>query len=252
MKWRADKRSQGWILANPLKHISPSSFITHSNTIIGPLNTSKILAAYDISPSVDPNAFWTKLTFLMGDIMFSEHSHKLVNYLASVPQASPNKKKVYRYTMTMRNPFPGSTLHQIPGHHFIDMLFLFQTLRERYPTKRLRDLSEEFGKAWMRFGAGKEPWGEFKSGEGEEKIMVFNGVDGCSLRSWKEDEALSAKSEEGERRYAGWDAIAEVFGELVNGEKGLVGAEEARLAWGPDGGLFRLVGLNGPYGVVIP
>ena len=152
----------------------------------------------------------------------------------------------------MRNPFPGSALHQIPGHHFIDLLYLFQTLRERYPTKRLRDLSEDFGKAWLRFGAGEEPWAEFKSGQEEEKIMVFNGVNGCSLRSKKEDEIMSANAEEGKRRYAGWDTIAEVFDDLAKGQKGVVAAEQARLAWGPDGGVFRLVGLKGPYGVIIP
>jgi hypothetical protein len=71
--------------------------------------------------------------------------------------AGPSKKKVYRYTTTMRNPFPGSAFHQIPGHHFIDILFLFQTLRERYPSERLRDLSEEFGKRWIRFAIWEKP-----------------------------------------------------------------------------------------------
>jgi hypothetical protein len=237
-------------MSEPLKHISPSAFLKHSDSILGASNAHKILSAYDITSSTHPNAFWTKLLYLMGDLMFSEPSHKFVNYLAS--QHSPNKKKIYRYTMTMRNPFPGSNLHQIPGHHFIDILFLFQTLRERYPTKRLRNLSEEFGKAWLRFGVGKEPWDEFKKGEGEEKIMVFNGVDGCSLRSRKEDERLSAGAEEGERRYKGWEAIAEVMGDLAKAKRGVVSAEETRLAWGPDGGVFRLIGLKGPYGVVIP
>lgn len=237
-------------MSEPLKHISPTSFLSHSNTILGASNAKKIFSAYDITSSIHPNAFWTKLMYLMGDIMFSEPSHKFVNYLASQP--STHKKHAYRYTMTMRNPFPGSNLHQIPGHHFVDLLFLFQTLRERYPTKRLRNLSEEFGKAWLRFGVGKIPWPEFKKGEGEEKIMVFNGVDGCSLRTREEDEGLSARSEEGERRYKGWDAIADVFTNLAKGKNGAEGAEDARLAWGPDGGLFRLIGLNGPYGVVIP
>jgi hypothetical protein len=165
--------------------------------ILGPSNASKILSAYDITSTTDANAFWTKLMYLMGDTLFSEPHHKFINYLASQASTSPLKKKVYRCTMTMRNPFPGSTLHRIPGHHFIDLLFLFQTLRDRYPTKRLRDLSEEFGKAWLRFGVGKEPWNEFKKGDEEEKIMVFNEVDGCSLRSRKEQR--QRKASEGTR-----------------------------------------------------
>ena len=106
------------------------------------------------------------------------------------------------------------------------------------------------GKAWLRFGVGEGPWEEFTSTA--EMIMVFNGVDGCSLRSREDDERISAAAEEGERRYRGWEAIAEVFKELTKDEKGIVGAEETRLSWGPDGGLFRLMGLKGPYGVVIP
>lgn len=183
-----------------------------------------------MTSNIDPNAFWTKLLYLVGDIVFSQPAHKLINHLASIPATSPLKKKLYRYTMTMRNPFPGSNLHQIPGHHFIDLFFLFQTLQERYPSQKLRDLSQEFGKAWLRFGVGKEPWEEFKKGEGEENIMVFNGVDGCSLRSRVEDERLSAVAEEGERRYKGWEAIAEVFEGLAK-EKGSVEAEQVRVDW---------------------
>lgn len=89
-------------------------------------------------------------------------------------------------------------------------------------------MSEELGKAWVRFGASLEPWEDFKKGGEEGKIMVFNGVDGCSLRNRKEDEILSEKAEEGERRYAGWEAIGRVFKDLTKGEKGIVGAEELR------------------------
>jgi len=239
-------------MAEPLKNVPLPAFLEHSNSILGPANATKILSAYDITPGMDSNAFWTKLSYLMGDVAFSEAIHKLLNHLASQPSTSLVKKKVYRYTMTMRNPFPGSPLHQIPGHHFIDLLFLFQTLRDRYPTKKLRKLSEEFGKAWLRFGAGLEPWKEFRKGENEESIMVFNGVDGCSLRSRKEDERISASAEEGERRYKAWETAAEVFQDLAKGERGVLAAEEARLSWGSDGGIFRLIGLKGPYGVVIP
>jgi hypothetical protein len=110
---------------------------------------------------MDDNLFRNKLSFLMGDIMFSEPIHRLALSLAS------SKKKIYHYTQTIRNPFQGSLLHQIPGHHFIDLLFLFQTLRERYPSQKLRDISEEYGRRWIRFAAGEMPWEEYKLGEGD-------------------------------------------------------------------------------------
>jgi hypothetical protein len=79
--------------------------------------------------------------------------------------------------------------------------------------------------------------------------MVFNGVDGCSLRTREEDEVLSRNLEEGERRYKGWKAITEAMNDLVGGEGGVVNGEEALSSW--TAGVFRLVGLLGPYGVVI-
>lgn len=132
--------------------------------------------------------------------MFSEPIHKLTGSFASL-----SSKKVYHYTQTLRNPFQGSLLHQIPGHHFIEALFLFQTLREKYPSQRLKDISEEYGKRWISFAAGEEPWEEYRlhGGVGDGKIMVINGRTGFEVRSRNDDEVESKISEEGERRYAG-------------------------------------------------
>lgn len=194
---------------------------------------------------MDDNLFWNKLSYLMGDIMFSEPIHKL-----AVSLGSPfSNKKVYRYTQTVRNPFQGSLLHQIPGHHFIDLLFLFQTLKERYPSQRLRDISEEYGRRWIGFAVGKEPWEQYRlEGEkGEGKIMVINGRTGFEVRSRKEDEAESAISEEGERRYVGWKAIGDIVGDIVR-SSGVKTGEDVKWKWGTDDGIFRLAGLKGPYG----
>jgi hypothetical protein len=192
---------------------------------------------------MDANLFWNKLSYLMGDVMFSEPIHKLAGSLASL-----GSKKVYRYTQTLRNPFQGSLLHQIPGHHFVEVLYLFQTLVERYPSQKLKDISEQYGKRWISFAAGEEPWEEHKldGGEGDGKIMVINGRTGFEVRSRYNDEVESKISEEGERRYAGWEVTREIMEALANGVESGKG-ESVRWNWGTDDGIFRLAGLKGPY-----
>ena len=192
---------------------------------------------------MDVNLFWNKLSYLMGDIMFSEPIHKL-----AVSLASSEKQKVYRYSQTIRNPFPGTLLHQIPGHHFIDLLFLFQNLRDRYPSQKLKDISEEYGRRWIRFAVGEEPWEEYKIDQ--EKVMVINGRTGFEIRTRRKDELESALSEEGVRRYAGWEVIGEIMEDLVKRD-GLGRATDVKWKWGTDDGIFRLAGLDGPYEDVI-
>lgn len=175
--------------------------------------------------------------------MFSEPIHKLTGSLASL-----SSKKVYRYIQTLRNPFQGSLLHQIPGHHFIEALFLFQTLREKYPSQRLKDISEEYGKRWISFAAGEEPWEEYRlhGGVGDGKIMVINGRTGFEVRSRNDDEVESKIIEEGERRYAGWEVTREIMEALAKGDDSGRG-ENVRWNWGTDDGIFRLAGLKCPY-----
>jgi len=239
--------SQGWLLSDSLKHVALEKFLDLTHANLGPSNTMKLLSTYGIKGGMDVNLFWNKLSYLMGDVMFSEPIHKL-----AVSLASSKKKKVYRYTQTIRNPFQGSLLHQIPGHHFIDLLFLFQTLKERYPNQELRDISEEYGKRWIKFAVGEEPWEEYKLGsKDEEKIMVINGRKGFEIRTRREDELESAINEEGKRRYAGWEVIGEIMADLVN-SNGVEGAVEVKWKWGTDDGIFRLAGLNDPYRDIIP
>lgn len=240
-------------MADIIPLIPLDGFISLTHSTLGVLNANKILEIYGISPGMDVNLFSTKLTYLLGDICFSEPSHKLVTKLASVPQSASHTKRVYRYTVTLRNPFPGSPHYQVPGHHFAEILFLFGTLQSRYPTQRDRDISTEFMKRWLRFGTGLEPWDPYviDGTETEGKIMVINGVNGWDLRTKKEDQRKSQLSEEGERRYRNWDIIAEVMNDL--GGKDMIKGVNARLAWGTDGGVFQWVLPPGsPTGVVLP
>ena len=132
------------------------------------------------------------------------------------------------------------------------MLFLFNTLADRYPTKKARDLSEEFGKRWLRFGVGKEPWEEYtvQGTDDDGKIMIISGDNTWRVKSRKRDALESEETEEGPRRYEGWEAISEVLKKLASTERGVVGAEEAMWVWAA-GGTLRLLGIEGTYGVVV-
>jgi hypothetical protein len=211
-------------------------FIEISKSTFGDAYALTILSAYGITPDMDQNLFWTKLMYLLGDFAISEPAHNLSRALTT-----KSKKKIYRYTMTMRNPFPGSSLHQIPAHHFIELLFLFGTLRERYPTQRSKDLSDEFGKRWLKFGVSIGPWDEYKFDGSEEdgKLMLISGAEGWLVKTRKRDEEESKNAEEGERRYAAWEALSSVMKAIASGEKGEVQGEEMKRVW--IRGIFGLI-----------
>jgi hypothetical protein len=59
--------------------------------------------------------------------------------------------------------------------------------------------------------------------------------------SWKEDEVEIAISEEGERRYVGWEVIGEILGGIVKSHE-LKAAEDVKWKWDTDDGIFRLTG----------
>lgn len=206
-----------------MKNVKLDQFIELTNNTLGVANATKLLTVYEITPDMDANLFWTKLSYLMGDHIISESVHSLSNFLVG-----NTSKKIYRYTETVRNPIPGTPNHQIPGHHFIELLYLFGTIRERYPSQRDRYLSEEFGKRWLRFGVGLEPWDEYRI-EGKEddgKIMIISGSEGWVLKSRARDGMESLKAEEGKRRYEGWEVMTEVIKSLFEGERDAVEVEE--------------------------
>lgn len=134
--------------------------------------------------------------------------HALANSLISNPLAH---KKVYRYTNTIRNPFPGSNTYQVCGHA-VDLLYMFGNYLERFSTKRQRDISIEFVHRFSRFAYGLDPWEQYLPGE--QKIAVVDGHAGWVTRTRAEDEEISKNDEMGERRYAQWDILGEVLRSL--------------------------------------
>lgn len=141
--------------------------------------------------------------------------HELAEYLSEAPSSSKNgkKKKIFRYTNTMRNPFPGSNNYQVCGHA-IEMLYVFGNLLDRFPTDHGRELSLGFVDRFIKFAYGEEPWGQYVVENRERNIAVADGRMGWVERTREEDERISRDDELGKRRYAQWDVIGEIFREL--------------------------------------
>ena len=120
-------------------------------------------------------------------------------------------KKVYRYTNTVRNPFPGSAAYQVSGHA-VDLLYFFGNYIDRFATQRARETSIGFVTRFIRFAYGEAPWDQYTPEE--RKIAVADGRVGWVTRTREEDERISKDDEIGERRYAHWDVLGEVLGSL--------------------------------------
>src|SRR3546814_1992454 len=57
--------------------------------------------------------------------------------------------------------------------------FVFRSLQFRYPSQRLKMISDQHASYWIDFGNGNAPWTEYKhSGDGKEIIAVAELRDG--------------------------------------------------------------------------
>ena len=119
-------------------------------------------------------------------------------------------KKIYRYTISLRNPFPGSIFSEVLGHHFVDLVYMFMTLLERFPRERQRLASVDFARYWITFANGLPPWPAFTLEDGE-KIAVADSREGWVLRTRQEDVERSRDDEGGERRYHQWEVLADIL-----------------------------------------
>ncbi|KAH6661674.1 Alpha/Beta hydrolase protein [Halenospora varia] len=211
---------EGFIFQPAMKHTKIDDFIGAYNRLLGSFDAAELLGHYGITSSMDKSLFWTRSMFLAGDLLFSEPAHNLCNSLAG-------NKKIFRYTLTARNPFPGSIYSQVPGHHFLDILFLFLTLRDRFPSPVYAAIAEGFASRWITFAYGDAPWEEYSApkadrvrvnkGEARGNIAVVSGREGWVVRNRVQDEEESKKSEEGERRYKQFEIIQRVLGKFEDG-----------------------------------
>jgi hypothetical protein len=235
-----------------LKPIEFDHILLHFERNVGQDDANRILAAYGIQRGMDKNLFWTRLSTLAGDLTFSrtqsglfslltsshstfrpanshslpEPTHALAWSLAANEQQRSNKlspsKKLYRYNLTLRNPFPGSPLYSIAGHHFIELLFQFMTLRERYPTPRLQDISTDFARRLIKFANGEAPWSPYEADK--QHIAVVSSRDGWQVYTREEDVRQGGINEEGGRRYEAWEVVEKVLAGLGEDREDIVSA----------------------------
>lgn len=120
-----------------------------------------------------------------------------------------SRKQLYRYTLSLRNPFPGSFFSNILGHHFVELIYQFMNFMGRFPLQRQRDISIDFARRWTAFAYGDEPWTRYTWVD--ETIAVADSREGWVVRSREKDLESSLYDEGGQRRYEKWEALDEVF-----------------------------------------
>jgi carboxylesterase type B len=221
---------EGQTILEILKRSQPKVFVDAISSFFGKATAEGLLEAYDIpiSGGIDSNLFLLQLSYFIGDTLFSAPINKLASILArtAAPEAGVKKRKVYRYSIALSNPFVGSTHSYAPGHHFVEILFLFLTLLDRYPTRRgkwLEQQARETARRWITFANGREPWEEYRiSPDGkdasEAKIAIADDLHGWTTRTLSEDEEVSKNDPWGGRRYAGWRALEKANESLRGGD----------------------------------
>lgn len=197
---------EGYLFANNLSTVHPEDFCKHVEDTVGAEKAQTLLQAYDISRDMDQNLFWTRLCMFCGDVMFSLPCHNLAK------MAAQSSKQLYRYTLSLRNPFPGSFFSNVLGHHFIELIYQFMMLMERFPLQKQRDISIGFARQWTAFAYGEDPWARYTWAD--ETIAVADSREGWVVRSRAKDLVSSAYDEGGQRRYNKWEALDEVFRSL--------------------------------------
>lgn len=210
---------EGAILIGTVKESDPGKFVKVLKSSVGEEMATKLLTTYHIPASgeIDANLFWYYLTLFAGDILLSDPMHRLANAL--VESTSGPQRKVYRYSFGLTNPFLGSDFSFVTGHHFVDMLFLFCTLLDRYPHHRdnfLERQALETARKWVTFAHGQEPWDEYRGDRElvQRKIAICDDLRGWETRTVAQDAEVSKSDPWGERRYAGWEVFGQVYDSL--------------------------------------
>src|SRR6201999_1289500 len=209
---------------------SPRHVVQTIRSVFPEQQADRLLNVYDLpgnlelATQVDGNLFWSNLMYLVGDLLFSQPIHNMANQLAlqSGSASNPGKKrKIYRYSFGLTNPFPGSDHSFVTGHHFVEILFLFLTLLDRYPRHRDRWLekkAKETARRWILFANAREPWDEYvvagSPESGDARLAVCDDIRGWHVKTLSQDEEESKTDPRGRRRYDGWAAIEDALGSL--------------------------------------
>jgi carboxylesterase type B len=140
-------------------------------------------------------------TLMAGDLIFHQAIRESARELVKAG------KKVYYYHWDYPNPWPAPFFGGV-AHHFVDLLFIFQNLKDIYPNDLARKVAEETGRYWVSFGATGVPdgWKEFNSGI----VAVVDPKDGWVQRTVEEDRKIPWRREDK------WDLIEKIqpFGQI--------------------------------------
>ncbi|OAP60918.1 hypothetical protein AYL99_05920 [Fonsecaea erecta] len=223
---------EGYVFRDLLRSASATGVVAGVLSIFPEKAAARLLCAYglpatpELASVTDKNLFWRNLTELIGDMLFSVPIHRLASRLArqNTTATSNNNngdtsaRKVYRYCFGLSNPFLGSDHSFVTGHHFVEILFVFLTLLDRYPTYRGRWLerqARETARKWILFAYGQSPWDEYVVGEdgdtNEAKIAVCDDIRGWHVKTMSQDEEESKSDPWGPRRYVGWGAWEKAY-----------------------------------------
>jgi carboxylesterase type B len=151
-----------------------------------------LLKAYSLNESTPLPNLIDQATLLSGDLIFQQMIHETASTLSAAG------KRIFYYHWDFPNPYSSPFFGGI-AHHFVDCLFLFQTLHEIYPNDLVRRVAEDMARYWIGFAVGGRPegWGEYPL----EGVMVVDPLEGWVMRGREEDE----RSER--RRWKRWEII---------------------------------------------
>ena len=215
-----DNFYEGDITYPAMRHCPQAAFIDKVQSLFPTAEANDLLSAYELSHSIDKTRASRQMSIFLGDLMFS------YNYQTLSEALHKNGRKFYRYHCCFSNPIPGSAHSYVHGHHIIEILFIFLTLLDRYPTHRnewVKRQALDTARRWIVFANGEEPWEssapDHEDDVGSARIAVADDLVGWTVRTLDEDERVSKDDSWGERRYAGWRAFARAFDALrVDGE----------------------------------
>jgi carboxylesterase type B len=154
-----------------------------------------VLKAYSIVKGTPIEKVVEQATLLSGDLIFQQAIRD------SAREFVKAGKKTFYYHWDYPNPWPAPFFGGV-AHHFVDVLFLFQTLHEIYPNDLARKIAEDMGRYWVSFAAKGKPdgWKEFNEGI----VAVVDPSDGWVQRTVEEDRQSPLRREDK------WDLIAKI------------------------------------------
>jgi len=154
-----------------------------------------VLNAYSIVQGTPMDKVIAEATLLSGDLIFQQAIRESARELVKAG------KKVYYYHWDYPNPWPAPFFGGV-AHHFVDILFVFQTLKDIYPNDLARKIAQDTGRYWVTFAAKGAPdgWKEFKDGI----VAVVDPQEGWVERTVEED-----RKNPWRREYR-WDLIEKI------------------------------------------